>query len=136
MGMVYEAEDTLLGRRVALKMLRQVFFANELDRLRFLAEAGLASQLDHPNIVPIHEVGEHEGQPYFTMKLIRGGDLAGRLEGAPMATRELVGMMVKICRAVHHAHQHGVLHRDLKPGDHHPSHPTRGAERWTSNHPG
>jgi serine/threonine protein kinase len=72
MGVVYEAEDTRLGRRVALKMLRQVFFATEKERLRFQAEAELASQLDPPHIVPVHEVGEHDGQPYFTMKIVRG----------------------------------------------------------------
>lgn len=117
MGMVYEAEDTRLGRRVALKMLRQVFFATELERLRFQSEAGIASQLEHPNIVPIHEVGEHEGQPYFTMKYIRGNTLADRLQGSAMSPREAAAMMAVVARAVHHAHQHGVLHRDLKPAN-------------------
>lgn len=118
MGMVYEAEDTRLGRRVALKMLRQVFFATEMERLRFQSEAELASQLDHPHIIPIHEVGEHEGQPYFTMKLLRGGNLADRLAGGQtLPAKEAAAMMVKIARAVHHAHQYGVLHLDLKPAN-------------------
>ncbi|MFT5108303.1 MAG: WD40 repeat protein [Pseudoalteromonas tetraodonis] len=117
MGMVYEAEDTRLGRRVALKMLRQVFFATELERLRFQSEAELASQLEHPNIVPIHEVGEHDGQPYFTMKYIRGNTLADRLNGVALDPREAAALMVVVARAVHHAHQHGVLHRDLKPAN-------------------
>jgi serine/threonine protein kinase len=117
MGMVYEAEDTRLGRRVALKMLRQVFFATEKERLRFQSEAELASQLDHPHIVPIHEVGEHEGQPYFTMKFIRGGNLAERLAEEPIPAREAAAMMINIANAVHHAHQHGVLHLDLKPAN-------------------
>jgi WD40 repeat protein/predicted Ser/Thr protein kinase len=117
MGMVYEAEDTRLSRRVALKMLRQVFFATDQDRLRFQAEAEFASQLDHPNIVPIYEVGELDGQPYFTMKYIRGRSLAERLEEGPMPQSEAAEMMAKIAHAVHHAHQRGVLHRDLKPAN-------------------
>ncbi|MFT5327129.1 MAG: hypothetical protein ACI8P0_005017 [Planctomycetaceae bacterium] len=117
MGMVYEAEDTRLGRPVALKMLRQVFFATEKERLRFQSEAELASQLDHPNIVPIHEVGEHDGQPYFTMKIIRGGNLAERLAEEPIPAGEAAAMMINIASAVHHAHRHGVLHLDLKPAN-------------------
>ena len=117
MGMVYEAEDTRLGRRVALKMLRQVFFATELERLRFQAEAEMVSRLDHPHIVPIHEVGVQDGQPFFTMKLIRGGNLATRLVAGALAPREAAALMVKIAGAVHHAHQRGVLHRDLKPAN-------------------
>lgn len=117
MGMVYEAWDTQLGRRVALKMLRQVFFATEAERLRFQSEAELASRLDHPNIVPIHEVGVHEGQPYFTMKFIRGGSLAERMAAGALASREAAALMLSIARAVHHAHQRGVIHRDLKPGN-------------------
>ncbi len=117
MGMVYEAEDMRLGRRVALKMLRQVFFATELDRLRFQTEAEMVSQLDHPHIVPVHEVGVHEGQPYFTMKFIRGGHLGERIAAGAIPAREAAGLMVKIAGAVHHAHQRSVLHRDLKPAN-------------------
>ncbi len=117
MGVIYEAEDTRLGREVALKMLRQVFFASEQDRLRFQSEAELASQLDHAHIVPIHEVGEHEGQPFFTMKIIRGGNLADRLVAGPIPPWEAAGLMGKIAQAVHHAHQRGIMHRDLKPAN-------------------
>ncbi len=117
MGMVYEAEDTRLSRRVALKMLRQVLFSTAEARQRFQNEAELASQLDHPNIVPILEIGKSEGQPYLTMKLIRGGNLADRLASGALPVREAAGLMVLIARAVHHAHQHGVLHRDLKPAN-------------------
>lgn len=117
MGMVYEAWDSQLGRSVALKMLRQVFFATELERLRFQSEAELASRLDHPGIVPIYEVGVHEGQPYFTMKLIRGGSLADRLAVGSLAPREAAALMAQIARAVQHAHQRGVIHRDLKPAN-------------------
>ncbi len=117
MGMVYEAWDTQLGRRVALKMLRQVFFATEVERLRFQNEAELASRLDHPNIVPIHEVGVHEGQPYFTMKVIDGVSLAQRLAAGAISPRQAAALMLKIARAVQHAHQRGIIHRDLKPGN-------------------
>lgn len=117
MGMVYEAWDPQLGRRVALKMLRQVFFATEVERLRFQSEAELASRLDHPNIVPIYEVGVHEGQPYFTMKIISGVSLAQRLEEGSLGPRLAASLLKKIARAVQHAHQRGVIHRDLKPGN-------------------
>ncbi len=117
MGVVYEAWDTQLGRSVALKMLRQVFFATEVERLRFQGEAELASRLDHPGIVPIHEVGVHEGQPYFTMKFIRGGSLADRLAVGSLAPREAAALMARIARAVQHAHQRGIIHRDLKPAN-------------------
>jgi serine/threonine protein kinase len=115
MGMVYEAEDTRLNRRVALKMLRQVLFSTAEARLRFKNEAAIASLLDHPNIVPILEIGKSEGQPYLTMKLIRGGSLADRVATGALPLREAAELMVLIARAVHFAHQHGVLHRDLKP---------------------
>ena len=117
MGMVYDAWDTQLGRRVALKMLRHVFFATEVERLRFQSEAELASRLDHPNIVPIHEVGVHEGQPYFTMKFINGASLAGSMATGALAPRDAAALMLKIARAVQHAHQRGVIHRDLKPAN-------------------
>ncbi|MEZ5323597.1 MAG: protein kinase [Verrucomicrobiales bacterium] len=117
MGMVYEAQDTRLNRRVALKMLRQVLFSTAEAKLRFKNEAALASVLDHPNIVPILEIGKSEGQPYLTMKLIRGGNLADRLDSGALPVREAAEWMVLIARAVHFAHQHGVLHRDLKPAN-------------------
>ena len=116
-GMVYEAEDTRLGRRVALKMLRQVLFATEGERQRFKAEAALASHLEHPNIVPVHEVGVLDGQPYFTMKLIGGTDLAKRLAAERLPVRQGVDLLAKVAGAVHYAHQRGVLHRDLKPAN-------------------
>jgi Protein kinase domain len=117
MGMVYEAWDTLLGRRIALKMLRRALFATDAERLRFQSEAELGSRLDHPHIVPVHEVGVHEGQPYFTMKLIHGGSLAKDMAAGATAPREAATLMLKIARAVHHAHQRGVIHRDLKPAN-------------------
>lgn len=77
MGMVYDAEDARLGRRVALKMLRRVLFSTKQERLRFQTEAELVSLLDHSNIFPVYDVGVHEGQPYFTMKFIPGATARG-----------------------------------------------------------
>lgn len=117
MGTVYEAEDLELGRKVALKMIRGSAFSLPEEKVRFRAEAEAAAALDHPNIVPIYDIGEVAGQPYFTMKLIEGGTLAERLKDGPMAGDEAVTLMTKVAHAVHHAHQRGVLHRDLKPGN-------------------
>ncbi len=117
MGVVYKARDLRLGRIVALKMVLAGTFAGPLQRSRFRAEAEAAAQLDHPNIISIFEVGEHENQPFFTMRLIEGGSLAHHLAsfvGNPRATAEMIR---KVADAIHHAHQRGVLHRDLKPAN-------------------
>ena len=117
MGTVYEAEQLQLKRTVALKLVRSSAFARPEELQRFRAEAETVARLDHPNIVPVYEVGESGGQPYFTMKLLPGGTLADRLKAGPMPPREAAQMMAKLARAVHHAHERGVLHRDLKPGN-------------------
>ena len=118
MGVVYVATDQKLKRTVALKMIRGSTFADEAEVARFTIEAEAAAALDHPNIVPIYEVGLREGQPFFTMKLIEGQSLAERVrEGPPLPIRSAVVLLAKISRAVHHAHQRGVLHRDLKSGN-------------------
>ncbi len=119
MGVVHEAVDQRLRRTVALKMIRGSSFADEAEVARFTIEAEAAASLDHPSIVPIYEIGQAEGQPFFTMKLIEGQSLAERLKDKTrrLSARESVELMAKIARAVHHAHQRGVLHRDLKPGN-------------------
>ena len=117
MGVIWEAEETVLHRVVALKMIRGFVFSSDSEKLRFRTEATAAAQLDHPNIVPIYEVGEAEGQPFFTMKLLEGGSLSERLKDGALAAREAAQIMEKLARAVQHAHERGVLHRDLKPGN-------------------
>jgi WD40 repeat protein len=119
MGVVYRARDTALNRPVALKMILAGQFASEREVKRFRAEAEASARLDHPNIVPIYEVGEQDGRPFYTMKFMEGGTLTERLaaRSAPLAPREGVSLLVKIARAVHHAHQRAILHRDLKPGN-------------------
>jgi serine/threonine-protein kinase len=117
MGVIWEAEDPAVRRLVALKMIRGFAFATEADKLRFRTEVTAAAQLDHPHIVPVYEVSEAERQPYFTMKLLEGGSLSERLKAGALEAREAAGVMEKLARAVQHAHERGVLHRDLKPGN-------------------
>ncbi len=114
MGIVYRARHTGLHRTVALKMIRSGHFAGAEELRRFRQEARAAAHLDHPNVVPVYEVGEHEGMHFFTMKLAVGGCLTVR---GPMPPRDAGTLLAKVARAVHYAHQHGVLHRDLKPSN-------------------
>jgi hypothetical protein len=116
MGVVYRAYDAALGRFVALKMIRSgALEGPEVER--FQREARAAARLRHPNILPIYSVGFHDGRPCFTMPLIQGGVLAGRLERYQQDARAAAALMEKVARAVHAAHQAGVVHRDLKPGN-------------------
>ena len=92
-------------------------FASENDVRRFYQEAESAANLDHPGIVPIYEIGEHEGHHFFSMKLIEGGSLAELLPELRNDPRKLVRLIADVAHAVHHAHQRGILHRDLKPAN-------------------
>ena len=115
MGIVYRARQISLNRMVALKTIRSGSFATKAEVRRLHTEAEAAGNLDHPNIVPIYEIREYAGQHFFAMKLVEGKNLADELQGRSMAPRRAAELMVKVAHAVHHAHQRGILHRDLKP---------------------
>jgi len=117
MGVVYYARQKSLDRVVALKMILRGDNASNADIARFRAEAESAAQLNHPNIVNVYEVGEFEGRPFFSMKLIEGTTLAKRLTDGPLPSRLAAEMLGPICRAIADAHRRGVLHRDLKPSN-------------------
>lgn len=115
MGVVFKARQTGLNRIVAVKMILSGQLAGEAEVKRFYTEAEAAANLQHPNIVAIHEVGEHEGRHYFSMDYIEGENLAAYLKRNPLSATEAARLMKTIAEAIHFAHQRGTLHRDLKP---------------------
>ena len=117
MGIVYRAKDPSMNRLVAIKVIISGPFAGERELKRFQAEAEAAARLDHPHIVPVYEFGEIEGRRFLSMKLVEGVDLVKRMRGVPMESRAVAQLLSKLARAIHHAHQRGILHRDLKPAN-------------------
>ena len=117
MGVVYKARQVKLKRTVAVKMILAGQLASQEDVARFYSEAEAAAKLDHPGIVPIFEVSEHDGQHYFSMGYVDGISLTERVAGGPLPPREAAEIVRRVAEAVHYAHEHGVIHRDLKPGN-------------------
>ena len=116
-GVVFRARQKSLNRIVALKVIGLGQWATKAHLKRFRLEAEAAASLDHACIVPIYEVGERDGQCYFSMKFVEGGQLDEVVKDAPMSIRQAVGLIAKVARTVHYAHEHGILHRDIKPGN-------------------
>src|SRR5215475_8958152 len=116
-GVVYRARQKSLNRPVALKVIGLGQWAAKVHLKRFRLEAEAAARLDHPCIVPIHEVGEREGCCYFSMNLVEGSQLDEVVKCEPMPLRRAAELIAKLARAVHYGHEHGILHRDIKPGN-------------------
>ncbi|MCP4170802.1 MAG: serine/threonine protein kinase [Fuerstiella sp.] len=117
MGVVYRAYQQSLDRTVALKMIPNAAFAASQDLARLRAEALAAARLSHPSIVPVYEVGEHDGQPWFSMQFVEGTTLSQRLANGPMTAEDAVRLLLPVVEAINSAHRAGVLHRDLKPSN-------------------
>jgi WD40 repeat protein/predicted Ser/Thr protein kinase len=118
MGVVYQAMDSALHRPVALKLLPPGLLASRDATRRFFTEAQAAARLNHPNIVPIYEIGDgSQGQPFMAMEYVAGGTLAERLKKGPLAPVVSAALLEKIARGIQHAHERGILHRDIKPGN-------------------
>src|SRR5262245_34056765 len=117
MGIVYRARQLSLNRIVAVKMIPFGSLATDESVRRFRAEAESAAALQHPNVIAIHEVGEQDGQHYFSMDYVKGCTLADLLSDGPLPSRRAASLLGTIARAVHYAHQRDILHRDLKPSN-------------------
>jgi serine/threonine protein kinase len=116
-GVVYHARQKSLNRTVALKVIGLGHWATEAHLKRFRREAEAAASLAHPGIVPIYEVGERDGSCYFSMQFIEGGQLDEVVRRQPLPIGRAVELIAKLARAIHYAHEHGILHRDIKPGN-------------------
>jgi len=117
MGVVFRAKQISLNREVAVKMILRGRLASDADLQRFLAEASATARLEHPGIVPVYEVGDIEGRPFFSMQFIEGQTLAERVATGPLPQREAARIVAAVAKAVGFAHSQGILHRDLKPSN-------------------
>src|SRR5262249_8081839 len=115
MGIVFRARHLRLNRVVALKMLLGGSYAEQRELARLLREAEAVAGLRHPNIVQAHDMGDHDGRPYFTMEYVEGGSLAEKLMGSPQCVSYAAACVAALAEAVQVAHQCGIIHRDLKP---------------------
>jgi TolB-like protein/tRNA A-37 threonylcarbamoyl transferase component Bud32/Tfp pilus assembly protein PilF len=116
-GVVFRARQKSLHRTVALKVINLGQWASRAHLKRFRREAEAAASLEHPCIVPIYEVGERDGSCYFSMKFVEGGQIDEVVGRTPMSIRQAVELIAKVARTVHYAHEHGIVHRDIKPGN-------------------
>ncbi len=116
-GVVFRARQKSLNRTVALKVIGLGQWATKAHLKRFRMEAEAAASLDHPCIVPVYEIGERDGSCYFSMKFVEGGQLDEVIRRTPMSIRQAAELIAKVARTVHYAHEHGILHRDIKPGN-------------------
>jgi serine/threonine-protein kinase len=116
-GVVFRARQKTLNRIVALKVISLGQWASKEHLKRFRREAEAAAKLEHPGIVPIHDVGERDGSCYFSMKFVEGGQLDEVVKRTPISIRQAAELIAKVARTVHYAHEHSILHRDIKPGN-------------------
>src|SRR5262249_38455242 len=117
MAVVYRARQVRLDRRVALKVLLASVYADQAERAPFHTEAEAIARLQHPHIVQVYELGEHDGLPYLALEFCPGGSLDRQLAGTPLAPGEAAALVETLARAVQAAHEAGVVHRDLKPAN-------------------
>src|SRR5512134_3816770 len=117
MGVLYEAEDTRLGRHVALKFLPESPGLTDESVERFLREARIASSLNHPNICTVYDIGLHEGRHFIAMELLEGESLRERIHGQPLAVDQVLDIGCQLADALDAAHGKGIIHRDIKPGN-------------------
>src|SRR5207247_2674918 len=115
MGEVYRARDPRIGREVAVKVLPAEFAVDEERLLRFQQEARAAGALNHPNLISVYDIGEHDGKPYIVEELLEGETLRARVRAGPLSGRRAIDYGIQIARGMAAAHEKGIIHRDLKP---------------------
>ena len=117
MGVVYLAEHERLKRKVALKVLAPELADDERFRDRFIRESELAASLDEPNVLPVYDAGEHDGNLFIAMRYVAGTDLRGLIDESPLALEDALTVVDGVARALDAAHSRGLVHRDIKPGN-------------------